>query len=373
MPDERRLAGRPDLLLVASPDGPDELGRELAGGPDAVEATLAEVERLRPTLAPPLEATRRVVLVGTGASLAVGRTAVPLWRRRTTGAERAVEIAARQASEAALGDLDGQRFERADLVVAISQSGSSPETLLAARRARAAGSVVLALTAQADSPLASLASHVVGVASGPEHGASTKSALATLAGLLALADVLPSDAPRATAAAQRLREVAATWEGVVATGRLLASAGRTWCLGFGASLGIAEAAALLWHEKVVRPAVAATPSEFRHGLIEAARAGDAVVLIDVDAPDPRRDAYLAHLRAELAQLAVVFVEVSGAHVIGAPDAAGAIDMADPAIRALEALLRVQQLSRATALAAGTYRDGFAVLRRVATAADDLLA
>jgi len=36
-----------------------------------------------------------------------------------------------------------------------------------------------------------------------------------------------------------------------------------------------------------------------------------------------------------------------------------------------ALLRVQQLARATALSAGTYRDEFAVLRQVVGAASDL--
>jgi hypothetical protein len=36
-----------------------------------------------------------------------------------------------------------------------------------------------------------------------------------------------------------------------------------------------------------------------------------------------------------------------------------------------ALLRIQQLAHETALAAGTYRDGFAVLRRIVVAADEL--
>lgn len=44
----------------------------------------------------------------------------------------------------------------------------------------------------------------------------------------------------------------------------------------------------------------------------------------------------------------------------------------PAIRALQALLQVQQLARATALAAGTYRDDFAGLRHVVTPATELL-
>ena len=41
------------------------------------------------------------------------------------------------------------------------------------------------------------------------------------------------------------------------------------------------------------------------------------------------------------------------------------------IAALELLLRVQELARAAALAAGTYREDFAILRHVVRPADDL--
>jgi hypothetical protein len=66
------------------------------------------------------------------------------------------------------------------------------------------------------------------------------------------------------------------------------------------------------------------------------------------------------LRAELSELDVAVVELR-------PDP-GELEH-----RALAALLRIQQLARATALAAGSYRDGFSILRRVVTPADDLLA
>jgi hypothetical protein len=44
---------------------------------------------------------------------------------------------------------------------------------------------------------------------------------------------------------------------------------------------------------------------------------------------------------------------------------------EPRGSAVAALLRVQQLARAAALSAGTYRDEFAVLRQVVSAASDL--
>ncbi|HEX7473162.1 MAG TPA: SIS domain-containing protein [Candidatus Limnocylindrales bacterium] len=375
-----------DLLDAAALDGPDALGREMAEGPAAVAETLAHVARLRPALDASVASAGRIVLVGTGASLAVARTAAPLWRQRAAATRpaatvRVLDVVVREASAAVLGDVDGQPFRRDDLVVAVSQSGTSPETLAAARRARAAGSAVLAVTAQLDSPLATAASLTLPIASGEERDASTKSALATLAGLLAVGRVLPEGAA-GNAAVVRLRAVVGSMEIAVSAGRLLAAADRVWFLGFGAAHGLAEAGALLWHEKVVRPAVATTPSEFRHGLIEASRAGDAVVLLDVDAPDARRTAYLGRLRDELAALDVAIVEVAPAPLAAPAPAAEPgpeagrrlrIEIAskEPAARALETLLRVQQVARAAALAAGTYRDGFEILRRVVTAADDL--
>jgi fructoselysine-6-P-deglycase FrlB-like protein len=361
----------------SAPDGPDQMGREMADGPGAVERTLAEVARLRPRIAPLVASARRIVLVGTGASLAVVRAVAPLWRQ----ASPKRELLVRQSADVVLGDLDGERFRSSDLVVLISQSGTSPETLAAGRLARAAGSSIVVVTAHAEAPLASAASPapsaspaspassdgvILALGSGVEEDASTKSALASLAGLLAMADLVPSDMAGAAAVGDRLGAIVGSWATVEGVGRELATAGRVWCLGSGAGLGIAEAGALLWHEKVVHPAVAATPSEFRHGLIEAAGRADAVILVEIDEPDPRRDGYLGRLRSELGELGTLLV------VIGA-DAPIAVAGDTPAMRALEALLRLQQLARATALAAGTYRDGFAILRRVVRPADELLA
>jgi fructoselysine-6-P-deglycase FrlB-like protein len=77
----------------------------------------------------------RTVLVGTGASLAVARTAAPSWRKRDREQGRDRVLVIRESTAAVLGDADGDAFLPTDLVVAISQSGSSPETLASARRA----------------------------------------------------------------------------------------------------------------------------------------------------------------------------------------------------------------------------------------------
>jgi hypothetical protein len=68
--------------------------------------------------------------------------------------------------------------------------------------------------------------------------------------------------------------------------------------------------------------------------------------------------YVGRLRGELRTLGVAVLELRAT----APA---------PGPAALELLFRVQHLARATALAAGTYREQFAILRRVVKPADDL--
>lgn len=355
----------------------DRLGREMAEGPAAVGGTLANVTAVQAAFDRLAASAERIVLVGTGGSLAVSRAAAPSWRRRLVAAD-GPPLIVRQSADLVLGDLDGDGLGRGELVIAISQSGTSPETLAATALARGAGAPVVSVTAQRSSPLATGASLLVEVASGEETDASTKSALATLAGLLGLAGVIDAGPAGADRIVETLDAVVASRSLADDVGPRLAGARRTWCVGFGSALGIAEAGALLWHEKVIRQAVAATPAEFRHGLVEAAGRGDAVILIEVDDPDPRRLAYLARLRDELASLEVDLVEIgSGPNAPGRPGVEVtppklALTGADPGTRILEALLRVQQLGRATALAAGTYRDGFRILRETVRPADEIL-
>jgi fructoselysine-6-P-deglycase FrlB-like protein len=344
------------VLAEARPDGPDGMGVEIAQGPDAVIATLRAVAELRPQIDPMVADAARIVLVGTGASLAVARIAAPIWRG--IGSQD-VHVLVRQATEIALGNLDGLLVSRKDLVVAISQSGASPETLTAARLARSAGASVLALTAHPDSGLAAAATISIPIASGAEHGAATKSALASLAAILAVAGAVDITGDPAGDVRQHLGGASA-WHEASGVAPRLAEARQVWMLGFGPAEGLAAAAALLWHEKVLRPATAATPSEFRHGLIEAIRSTDMVMLIGArDRLAAPEAGYLDRLRAELGELEVDTFELHAAAT-------------EPGPAALEVLFRLQHLARATALATGTYREEFAILRRVVKPANDLL-
>ncbi|HEU4673667.1 MAG TPA: SIS domain-containing protein [Candidatus Limnocylindrales bacterium] len=344
----------------------DAMGREIAEGPAGVEATLAIV---RASNARGLVANAgRVVLVGTGASLAVAEIAAPYFGERA---------AVREASAVALGDLDGGRTGRGDVTVVVSNSGRSPETRAAARRLADGGSPVVAVTTDPGSPLADAADVVVHTPIEEETGAATKSALSALAALLALGGALGTDEETAgrlrVALDSTVGDPAAADEAAV----VLARSGQAWALGFGPALGLARATSLLLHEKARRPTIFCTPSEFRHGPIEAATPADVVVLLDPGDPDAAgregaRVAYLDRLAAETAELGVPLVRI-GTAVPTSPAFDIAIPSAPaPAGRVLHALVRAQQLARATAHARGTYSDDFLVLRRVVRAAEDLL-
>ena len=340
-------------------DGPDSMGRETAEGPAAVEATLLGMtDRSAARL---VAGARRVLLVGTGASLAMAEAAAPLFARPPA--------IAREASSLAFGDLDGRPIESGDVVVAVSMSGRSPETRAAAGAARRAGVPLVAITARADSPLAAAVDDVVLTPVGEETGAATKSELSAFAALAALAAALPTESTEVRRLRDRLEASAADLDSIMEAGTIVARSRGCWALGFGPALGVARATALLLHEKARRPTVFCTPSEFRHGPIEASGAEDAVILVDAGlAPNDGRRRYLDRLARELAELGVALIVVGGTGPGALADAAGA----SPAEAILHALLRVQQLARIAAVSLGTYREDFLVLRAVVDAADEML-
>ncbi len=340
-------------------DGPDAMGRETAEGPAAVEATLLGMTDR--SAARRVAEGRRVLLVGTGASLAMAEAAAPLFVRPAA--------LAREASSLAFGDLDGRPIEPGDVVVAVSMSGRSPETRAATEVARRAGAPLVAVTARADSPLAAAVDDVVLTPIGEETGAATKSELSAFAALAALAGVLPTGSTEVRQLRDRLEASAADLDSMMGAGAIVGRSRGRWALGFGPALGVARATALLLHEKARLPTIFCTPSEFRHGPIEASGVEDAVILVDAGlAPNDDRRRYLDRLARELAELGVALIAVGGAGPGALADPVGA----SPAEAILHALLRVQQLARIAAVSAGTYGEDFLVLRAVVRAADDLL-
>ncbi len=95
---------------------------------------------------------------------------------------------------------------RGGLVVAVSQSGRSPDLIAVVEAARAAGALTVAIANDTDSPLATAAEHVIGCHAGEERAvAATKSYVAQLAAGAALVAGLAPDR-RLAAALGRLPE-----------------------------------------------------------------------------------------------------------------------------------------------------------------------
>lgn len=199
------------------------------------------------------------------------------------------------------------RFDGVPLI-AISQSGRSPDLIAAAQEAKDKGAVVIAVVNDESSPLAELAEIVIPVHAGPETSvAATKSFVCTLVALAHLAAEWSQDAAL-LAALETTGDVlaqaaAADWTAAVP---LLQDAGEMLVLGRGPTLPIAGEAALKLKETSSLHAEAFSSAEVAHGPMTLVGAGDPVLAL---AP---LDVARTGLRERLEDFAA-----RGAHVIAA--------------------------------------------------------
>ena len=160
------------------------------------------------------------------------------------------------------------RMERMNaLVIAVSQSGRSPDLLRTVESYKAAGARVVALVNVEDSPLAALADTVLPLSAGPETSvAATKSFIASLAGLAAIAAHWSEDAALLAALdglpAQLESAFDLDWTAVADT---LVDARNLFVIGRGYSFGVAQEAALKMKETSALHAEAFSSAEVRHG------------------------------------------------------------------------------------------------------------
>lgn len=166
------------------------------------------------------------------------------------------------------------------LVVAISQSGHSPDLLAAAEQARAKGGLLVALVNAEDSPLAAAADVVIPLAAGPERSvAASKSFIASLAAVLDLLAAWTAD-ERIEAALSGLPEKleeawALDWSAALP---VLATATSMYVVGRGHGLAIAQEAALKLKETCAIHAEAFSAAEVRHGPMTLVGPGFPVLL-----------------------------------------------------------------------------------------------
>lgn len=167
------------------------------------------------------------------------------------------------------------------LVIAISQSGRSPDLLATVDRYKAAGARVVVLVNDEASPLAERADWLLPLCAGPETSvAATKSFIASIAGLAALAAWWSDDAALRSAfdSLPSLLDMAheLDWSPLVET---LLDARNLFIIGRGFGLSVAQEAALKLKETCGLHAEAFSSAEVRHGPMAIVKDGFPVLAL----------------------------------------------------------------------------------------------
>ncbi len=196
----------------------------------------------------------------------------------------------------------------------ISQSGKSPDIVEAARSARAAGALSIALTNDPASPLAAVCDHTLNLHAGPELSvAATKtfvtSAVAAVwllaewaddAGLRAAIHALPEQLQRA---------VRLDWSDLAGA---FATRSSVYCLGRGPAYAISNEAALKFKETCQIHAESYSSAEVMHGPVSIIDAGFPVIAL---AAADQAEAVLVEIADQIAAKgAAVFVTSDKAKV-----------------------------------------------------------
>jgi glutamine---fructose-6-phosphate transaminase (isomerizing) len=182
------------------------------------------------------------------------------------------------------------------MLLAISQSGRSPDLIAAAEAAKARGALLVALVNDEASPLAQAADVLVPLCAGAERSvAATKSFLVALAAQLHILAAWTGDRGLNDALAalpDLLAQAAASdWSAALP---LLEQATNLYVVGRGHGYGIAQEAALKIKETCAFHAEAFSAAEVRHGPMALVEAGFPVLLLAQADESQESVATLAH-------------------------------------------------------------------------------
>jgi len=246
------------------------------------------------------------------------------------------------------------------LLLAISQSGASPDLLAMVKRARQAGACIVALVNAERSPLAQLADELLPLHAGPERAvAATKSYLASLAAIVHLVAEWSSDAPLAAALKHSPQQLARAWQfdWNAAVARLT-PVNNLYVVARGLGLGIAQEAALKLKETCGLHAEAVSAAELRHGPMALVGAGFPLLMFTQN--DESR-AGVAQLAEELGARGadVLLAGAHAAHTTELPT-----EGAHPVIEPLLFAQSFYRMANALALARGLNPDAPPHLRKV---------
>ena len=238
------------------------------------------------------------------------------------------------------------------IVLAISQSGRSPDLLAAAEQARATGAFLVAFVNDEDSPLATMADTTLPLCAGTERSvAASKSFIASLAAIFDLLRAWTEEAELESALSTLPEKLEAAWEADWRPAlEVLARAQDAYVVARGHGLAAAQEAALKLKETCRLHAEAYSGAEVLHGPMALLRPGFPVLLFG------QPDETLASMKALAAGMAA-----RGASVISAGVAAGmgtelpAIP-ADPLTAPILQIASFYRLANALALARGLDPD-----------------
>jgi glucosamine--fructose-6-phosphate aminotransferase (isomerizing) len=238
------------------------------------------------------------------------------------------------------------------MVLAISQSGRSPDLVNAAAGAKANGALLVAMVNDGDSPLAELADIYIPLAAGAERSvAATKSFIAALAATLDLLGAWTGEPAFESALSALPDKLTEAWQlDWTAALPALTAASAMYVVARGPALGIAQEAALKLKETCGIHAEAFSAAEVRHGPMAVITEGVPVLLFGQ--PDESLEGVTA--------LATEFA-MRGACVLsaGVPDAPGIALPVVPADALIAPILEVASfycLANSLAIARGRDPD-----------------
>lgn len=260
-----------------------------------------------------------------------------------------------------VSSLYGMQGDFAQVVLlAISQSGASPDLLATVESARRGGARIIALVNVEDSPLAAIADVTLPLGAGTERSvAATKSYLASLAAIAHLVAEWTGDSAlrRALDAAPDLLRRAWQLDWTPAFD-VLRDAESAYVIGRGLGLGIAQEWALKLKETCRLHAEAHSAAEVRHGPMALVGQGFPVLTL----------AQHDETHAGVVELARDIARQGARTLLAGGDATGATALptleAHPAIEPLLATQSFYRLVNALALARGLDPDRPAYLQKV---------
>ena len=249
---------------------------------------------------------------------------------------------------------------RGTVMLAISQSGASPDLLATVAAAKSAGAMILAMVNVETSPLAKAADYAIPLCAGREQSvAATKSYIAALAAIIHFVGLWSEDEElldalaQAPAALERAWKL--DWQSAVAP---LTSARDMYVVGRGLGLGIAQEAALKLKETCGLHAEALSAAELRHGPMALVKAGFPVMIF---AQNDETHGGVETLAAELAEreAQILLAGAKAPKSLVLPT-----ENAHPAIQPMLIIQSFYQLVNALAIARGYDPDRPPHLRKV---------